>query len=262
MQSFKSGDEVIHFMDEGPRSGLTVIFVNSLGTDLRVWDSIIKELNQKYRTVRFDKRGHGLSTNIGNNISISILANDLKLLISKLEIKNILLVGLSIGGLIAIEFLKNGSTNVKGLVLSDTAAKIGSSDMWSERISRVKAGGIAAISDDILARWFSNHFLKNKIEELQLWRSMLTRTSTLGYLGCCKAIADCDLRNEAKSISIPTLLIVGDEDGSTPVNLVKDTANMIKKSKFKIIKGAGHLPCVEKPEIFTNELVKFLGKLD
>ena len=262
MQSFKSGDEVIHFMDEGPRSGLTVIFVNSLGTDLRVWDSIIKELNQKYRTVRFDKRGHGLSTNIGNNISISILANDLKLLISKLEIKNILLVGLSIGGLIALEFLKNSSTNVKGLVLSDTAAKIGSSDMWSERISRVKAGGIAAISDDILARWFSNHFLKNKIEELQLWRSMLTRTSTLGYLGCCKAIADCDLRNEAKSISIPTLLIVGDEDGSTPVNLVKDTANMIKNSEFKIIKGAGHLPCVEKPEIFTNELVKFLGKLD
>jgi 3-oxoadipate enol-lactonase len=262
VQSFKSGDEVIHFMDEGPRSGLTVIFVNSLGTDLRVWDSIIKELNQKYRTVRFDKRGHGLSTNIGNNISISILANDLKLLISKLEIKNILLVGLSIGGLIALEFLKNSSTNVKGLVLSDTAAKIGSSDMWSERISRVKAGGIAAISDDILARWFSNHFLKNKIEELQLWRSMLTRTSTLGYLGCCKAIADCDLRNEAKSISIPTLLIVGDEDGSTPVNMVKDTANMIKNSEFKIIKGAGHLPCVEKPEIFTNELVKFLGKLD
>ena len=262
MQSFKSGDEVIHFMDEGPRSGLTVIFVNSLGTDLRVWDSIIKELNQKYRTVRFDKRGHGVSTNIENNISISILANDLKLLISKLEIKNILLVGLSIGGLIALEFLKNSSTNVKGLVLSDTAAKIGSSDMWSDRINKVKAGGITAISDDILARWFSNHFLKNKIEELQLWRSMLTRTSTLGYLGCCKAIADCDLRNEAKSISIPTLLIVGDEDGSTPVNLVKDTANMIKNSKFKIIKGAGHLPCVEKPEIFTNELVKFLGKLD
>ena len=91
---------------------------------------------------------------------------------------------------------------------------------------------------------------------------MLTRTSTLGYLGCCKAIADCDLRNQAKSISIPTLLIVGDEDGSTPVNIVKDTANMIKNSKFEIIKGAGHLPCVEKPEVFTNELVKFLGKLD
>ncbi len=261
MQSFKSGDEIIHFSDEGPRSKIAFVFINSLGTDLRVWDYVIKELGQKYRTVRLDKRGHGLSSNFENNISISILANDLKLLVSKLELENIVLVGLSIGGLIALEFLKFSSSIVRGLILSDTAAKIGTSNMWSDRISRVKAGGIEAISDDILARWFSNDFLVNRNDELQLWRSMLTRTSTLGYLGCCKAIADCDLRNEAKSISVPTLLIVGEEDGSTPVNVVKDTANLIKNSEFKIIKGAGHLPCVEKPNIFSNELVKFLGKL-
>ena len=261
MQSFKSGDEIIHFSDEGPRSKIAFVFINSLGTDLRVWDYVIKELGQKYRTVRLDKRGHGLSSNFENNISISILANDLKLLVSKLELENIVLVGLSIGGLIALEFLKFSSSIVRGLILSDTAAKIGTSNMWSDRISRVKAGGIEAISDDILARWFSNDFLVNRNDELQLWRSMLTRTSTLGYLGCCKAIADCDLRNEAKSISVPTLLIVGEEDGSTPVNVVKDTANLIKNSEFKIIKGAGHLPCVEKPKIFSNELVKFLGKL-
>ncbi len=261
MQSFKSGDEIIHFCDEGPRSKIAFVFINSLGTDLRVWDYVIKELGQKYRTVRLDKRGHGLSSNFENNISISILANDLKLLVSKLELENIVLVGLSIGGLIALEFLKFSSSIVRGLILSDTAAKIGTSNMWSDRISRVKAGGIEAISDDILARWFSNDFLVNRNDELQLWRSMLTRTSTLGYLGCCKAIADCDLRNEAKSISVPTLLIVGEEDGSTPVNVVKDTANLIKNSELKIIKGAGHLPCVEKPNIFSNELVKFLGKL-
>jgi len=262
VQSFKSGDEIIHFSDEGPRSKIAFVFINSLGTDLRVWDYVIKELGQKYRTVRLDKRGHGLSSNFENNISISILANDLKLLVSKLELENIVLVGLSIGGLIALEFLKFSSSIVRGLILSDTAAKIGTSNMWSDRISRVKAGGIEAISDDILARWFSNDFLVNRNDELQLWRSMLTRTSTLGYLGCCKAIADCDLRNEAKSISVPTLLIVGEEDGSTPVNVVKDTANLIKNSEFKIIKGAGHLPCVEKPNIFSNELVKFLGKLN
>ena len=261
MQSFKSGDEIIHFSDEGPRSKIAFVFINSLGTDLRVWDYVIKELGQKYRTVRLDKRGHGLSTNFENNISISILANDLKLLISNLEIKNVVLVGLSIGGLIALEFLKSTSSIVTGLILSDTAAKIGTSNMWSDRIARVKRGGIESISDDILSRWFSNDFLVNRNEELQLWRSMLTRTSTLGYLGCCKAIADCDLRDEAKAISIPTLLIVGEEDGSTPVNVVKDTANLIKNSEFKIIEGAGHLPCVEKPKIFSNELLKFLGRL-
>ena len=159
MQSFKSGDEIIHFSDEGPRSKIAFVFINSLGTDLRVWDYVIKELGQKYRTVRLDKRGHGLSSNFKNNISISILANDLKLLVSKLELENIVLVGLSIGGLIALEFLKFSSSIVRGLILSDTAAKIGTSNMWSDRVSRVKAGGIEAISDDILSRWFSNDFL-------------------------------------------------------------------------------------------------------
>ncbi len=261
MQSFKSGDEVIHFRDDGPRSEMAFVFVNSLGTDLRVWDNVISELNQKYRTVRLDKRGHGLSTNFENNISIPILANDLKLLISSLKIKKIVLVGLSIGGLISLEFLKTCSSIVTGLVLSDTAAKIGTSNMWSDRISRVKRGGMDSISDDILARWFSNDFLMKRNDELQLWRSMLTRTSASGYIGCCEAIADCDLRDEAKKVKIPTMLIVGEEDGSTPVNVVKDTANLIQKSEFKIIEGAGHLPCVEKPKIFSNELLKFLGKL-
>ena len=158
MQSFKSGDEIIHFRDEGPRSEIAFVFVNSLGTDLRVWDNVIKELDQKYRTVRVDKRGHGLSTNFENNISISILANDLKLLISSLEIKNIVLVGLSIGGLIALEFLKSTSSIVTGLILSDTAAKIGTSNMWADRITRVKRGGIESISDDILS---SSMIMKN-----------------------------------------------------------------------------------------------------
>ena len=262
MQSFKSGTEIIHFRDEGPRNDFAIVFANSLGTDLRVWDELIKELNQEYRTVRFDKRGHGLSTNSEDSISIEALANDLKLLVSYLKIKKICLVGLSIGGLIALEFFKKNPLYLKGLVLSDTAAKIGTSDMWSERIRRIKSGGIEAISDDILARWFSNEFLKTKMGPLQLWRSMLTRTSLSGYLGCCEAISNCDLTEEAKTVNVPTLLIVGDEDGSTPVNLVKDTAKLIENSEFKIIKGAGHLPCVEKPRIFAEELVRFLEKLE
>ena len=262
MQSFKSGTEIIHFRDEGPRNDFAIVFANSLGTDLRVWDEVIKELNQEYRTVRFDKRGHGLSTNSEDSISIEALANDLKLLVFYLKIQKICLVGLSIGGLIALEFFKKNPLYLKGLVLSDTAAKIGTSDMWSERIRKIKSGGIEAISDDILARWFSNEFLKTKMEPLQLWRSMLTRTSLSGYLGCCEAISNCDLTEEAKTVNVPTLLIVGDEDGSTPVNIVKNTAKLIKNSEFKIIEGAGHLPCVEKPRIFTEELVRFLEKLE
>ena len=258
MQSLKSGLEVIHFLDKGPRDDFAIVFLNSLGTDFRVWDKLLDVLGARFRTVRVDKRGHGLSTNHKNAISIESLAKDVSVLVDSLAIKNICLVGLSIGGLIALEFIKQRPNLCNKLILSDTAPKIGSENMWAERIKRVQEGGIEAISDDILARWFSNDFLKNKTVELQMWRSMLTRTTKSGYIGCCDAISRCDLTEQAKLIDIPTLAIVGDEDGSTPVNLVKDAANLIDGSIFKVIKKAGHLPCVEQPNEVASIFLEFL----
>ena len=258
MQSLKSGSEVIHFQDKGPKDDFAIVFLNSLGTDFRVWDKLLDVLGDRFRTVRMDKRGHGLSTNHKNDISIESLAKDVSALVDSLTIKKICLVGLSIGGLIAFEFIKQRPDLCNKLILSDTAPKIGSENMWAERIKRVQEGGIEAISDDILARWFSNEFLKNKTVELQMWRSMLTRTTKSGYIGCCEAISRCDLTEQAKLIDIPTLVIVGDEDGSTPINLVKDAANLIDGSIFKVIKKAGHLPCVEQPNEVASIFLEFL----
>ncbi len=258
MQIFKSGLEVIHFDDRGPKEDFAIIFLNSLGTDFRVWDKLLHVLGDRFRTVRIDKRGHGLSTNYKNHISIESLAEDVSNLVDYLNLKNICLVGLSIGGLIALEFIKKRPNICNKLILCDTAPKIGSQDMWADRINRVKEGGIEAISDDILARWFSNSFLKDQSDELQIWRSMLTRTTISGYIGCCEAISECDLTEQAKIINMPTLVIVGEEDGSTPINLVKDAANLIKGSIFKVIKKAGHLPCVEQPSKVGSIFLQFL----
>jgi len=258
VQSLKSGLEVIHFLDKGPRDDFAIVFLNSLGTDFRVWDKLLDVLGDRFRTVRMDKRGHGLSTNYKDDISIESLAKDVSVLVDSLNLKNICVVGLSIGGLIALELIRQRPNLCNKLILSDTAPKIGSENMWAERIKRVQEGGIEAISDDILARWFSNEFLKNKTVELQMWRSMLTRTTKSGYIGCCGAISQCDLTEQAKLINIPTLVIVGDEDGSTPVNLVKDAANLIDGSIFKVIKKAGHLPCVEQPNEVASIFLEFL----
>ena len=258
MQSLKSGSEVIHFQDKGPKDDFAIVFLNSLGTDFRVWDKLLDVLGDRFRTVRMDKRGHGLSTNYKDDISIESLAKDVSVLVDSLNLKNICVVGLSIGGLIALELIRQRPNLCNKLILSDTAPKIGSENMWAERIKRVQEGGIEAISDDILARWFSNEFLKNKTVELQMWRSMLTRTTKSGYIGCCGAISQCDLTEQAKLINIPTLVIVGDEDGSTPVNLVKDAANLIDGSIFKVIKKAGHLPCVEQPNEVASIFLEFL----
>ena len=258
MQSLKSGSEVIHFDDRGPREDFAIVFLNSLGTDFRVWDRLLDVLGERFRTVRIDKRGHGLSTNYKNDISIESLAKDVSVLLDSLNLKNICVVGLSIGGLIALELIRQRPNICNRLILSDTAPKIGSKDMWTNRIKLVQDGGIEAISDDILARWFSSSFLKDNVDELQMWRSMLTRTTKAGYIGCCEAISRCDLTEQAKLINIPTLVIVGDEDGSTPINVVKDGANIIDGSIFKIIKKAGHLPCVEQPNEVASIFLQFL----
>ena len=179
-------------------------------------------------------------------------------LVDYLNLKNICLVGLSIGGLIALEFIKQRPNICNKLILCDTAPKIGSKDMWADRIKRVKEGGIEAISDDILSRWFSNSFLKDSADELQMWRSMLTRTTKSGYIGCCQAISHCDLTEQAKIINVPTLVMVGDEDGSTPINVVQNAADLIRGSIFKVIKKAGHLPCVEQPNEVGTIFLQFL----
>ena len=163
-----------------------------------------------------------------------------------------------IGGLIALEFIKQRPNICNKLILCDTAPKIGSKDMWTNRIKRVKEGGIEAISDDILARWFSTSFLKYSADELQMWRSMLTRTTKSGYIGCCEAISRCDLTEQAKMINVPTLVIVGEEDGSTPINVVQNCADLIRGSIFKVIKKAGHLPCVEQPNEVGSIFLQFL----
>ena len=258
MQSLKSGLENIHFDDRGPKDDFAIVFLNSLGTDFRVWDKLLYVLGERFRTVRIDKRGHGLSTNFKNDISIESLAKDVSNLVDYLNLKNICLVGLSIGGLIALELIKQRPNICNKLILCDTAPKIGSKEMWAERIKRVKEGGIEAISDDILARWFSTSFLKYSADELQMWRSMLTRTTKSGYIGCCEAISRCDLTEQAKIINMPTLVIVGEEDGSTPINLVQNAASLIRGSIFKVIKKAGHLPCVEQPNEVGSIFLQFL----
>ena len=142
------------------------------------------------------------------------------------------------------------------MVISNTAAKIGTTEMWNDRIATIRAGGIEALADTIMERWFSKEF--RATPELELWRNMLVRTPVDGYSGCSAAIAGTDFYTTTASLTLPTLAIAGSEDGSTPPDLVRETAELIKGSRFELIRGAGHLPCVEKPEEYAGHLTNFL----
>ena len=146
---------------------------------------------------------------------------------------------------------------VRGLVLMDTAHKIGTPEMWGERIDAIRAGGIASIADAILTRWFSPDFHAQRAAELAGWRNMLTRTPVEGYLGCCAAIRDADLTATARALAVPTLCMVGDLDGSTPPALVAELAGLVPGARLVTIAGAGHLPCVEQPEAVAQAMLAF-----
>ena len=246
----------LHYREDGDPQGPPVVFANSLGTDLRLWDSVVSLLPQKLRIIRFDKRGHGLSSCPPAPYSMGSLVTDAEALLDHLKIRDCVFVGLSIGGMMAQGLAVKRMDQVRAMVISNTAAKIGTTEMWNDRIATICAGGIEALADTIMERWFSKEF--RATPELELWRNMLVRTPVDGYSGCSAAIAGTDFYTTTASLTLPTLAIAGSEDGSTPPDLVRETAELIKGSRFELIRGAGHLPCVEKPEEYAGHLTNFL----
>ena len=253
------GDIHIHWREDGDPAGAPVVFANSLGTDLRLWDRVIPLLPAGLRLIRYDKRGHGLSACPPGPYAMGALVRDAERLLDALGVTDCVFVGLSIGGLIAQGLAVKRLDLVRGMVLSNTAAKIGTGEMWQARIDAIRAGGIEAVADATMDRWFSRAF--RQTPELKGWRAMLTRQPAEGYTGCCAAIAGTDFYTPTSGLTLPTLAIAGTEDGSTPPDLVRETAELIKGSRFHLIRGAGHLPCVEKPGDYAEMLTTFLKEI-
>jgi 3-oxoadipate enol-lactonase len=238
---------VLHVQDLGAADKPALVFANSLGTDLRIWDDVVARLADRFRIVLYDKRGHGLSETGETPYSIAELVGDLAALLDDLAIEGALVCGLSVGGLIAQGLAASRPELVSGLILSDTAHRIGTAELWNGRIAAIEKGGIASIAEAILERWFSKDLRDNDPVALAGWRAMLTRTPEAGYLGTCAAIRDADFTEAAKAITVPTLCLVGEEDGATPPALVRQLADLIPGARYEVIAGAGHLPCIERP---------------
>lgn len=246
----------VHYREDGDPDGAPVVFCNSLGTDFRLWDKVVARMPAGLRMVRYDKRGHGLSEAAPAPYKMGTLVSDAEALIDHLGIRDCFFVGLSIGGIIAQGLAAKRMDLVRAMVLSNTGAKIATQAIWQDRIDAVRAGGIEALADGTMERWFSKDF--RATDEIVAWRAMLTRQWDEGYIGCSQAIAGSDMIASTSKLRLPTLGIAGSEDGSTPPDLVRETVDLVPGSEFHLIRGAGHLPCVEKPDEYAEVLIKFL----
>lgn len=259
MQIAELGEIRVHFSDTGPREAPAVVFANSLGTDLRLWDKVLPLLPAGLRVIRYDKRGHGLTDAPAAPYRMGQLVGDAERLLDHLGVRGCVFVGLSVGGMIAQGLAVKRLDQVRAMVLSNTGAKIGTAELWQARIDGVRAGGIESLADAVMERWFSKAF--RATPELAAWRNMLVRQPAEGYVGCSAAISGSDFYATTAGLTLPTLAIAGSEDGATPPDLVRETGALVKGSSFHLIRGAGHLPCVENPVEYAGVLTRFLKEI-
>jgi 3-oxoadipate enol-lactonase len=253
-----AGNLTLYVRREGAETGTPLVFMNSLGTDHRIWDAVIPVLAADTPIVRYDKRGHGLSDCPPAPYSIRDHTYDLAGLLAALNINQAIVVGISVGGMIAMDFAAANPGQVTALVLCDTYPKIGTAEMWNDRINTLRARGMAALSSAILARWFAPNFQIQYPAVYRGYENMLLRTPVEGYTGTCEAIRDADLTGIIPTIQTPTLVLCGTMDVSTPPVMVRELANMMPNARYVEIADAGHLSCIESPAAVTAAIHTFL----
>lgn len=248
----------MHFRDRGPRDAPALVLANSLGTDLRMWEAVVDRLPH-LRCIGFDKRGHGLSALPAEPWTVEDLAGDALALMDHLGISKATMAGCSIGGMIAMAAGCAAPERFAGLVVSNSAAKVGTAESWAARVAAVTEQGLAGMAGPILERWFGSEFRAS--DAVLPWRRMLELGDLEGYLGTCGALACADLRGRVGGLSMPVLFLAGSADQSTPPAVVQETAAMIPGARVEMLEGSGHIPAIDNPDRVAALISAFMEGL-
>jgi len=243
---------------DGPASSPPLVLLHGLGMDLTIWDSLLPVL-PPLRLLRCDMRGHGGSDTPPGPYAMGALIRDAERLMDHFGLKDAVVLGHAVGGMIAQGLAVKRRDLVRALVLSNTAARIGSASQWQTRIDAVRAQGMSAIAPRTLDHWFGRN--PTGRPDLGPWRDRLLRQSPEGWIGVAAALKGADFYTTTATLRLPTLAIAGDRDGDTPPDLVRETADLVPGSRFVLLNGAGHLPFVEKPADYGATLTRFLKEI-
>lgn len=240
---------------DGPEDGPPLVLLHALGLNLSLWDGLVAHL-PRHRILRIDMRGHGASDMPPAPYAMGSLIRDTERAMDHTGMREAVVLGLSIGGLIAQGLAVKRLDLVRGLVLSNTAARIGHASQWQQRIETVRQGGLLALHDAMMERWLGRSWHSNPA--LPGLSQMFLSGSAEGWMGCAAAIAGTDFYETTATLRLPALFIAGGNDGSTPPDLVRETADLIPGHRFHLIRGAGHIPMAEKPGDYALALRDFL----
>ena len=252
----------LHYRVDGPAQAPVVMLCNSLSSNLSMWDAQVPALcDAGYRVVRYDARGHGASTVATGATSIADLADDALALLDHLELPRVHFCGLSLGGMTGQWLATHHASRLDSLALCATAAYMGPAELWDQRIAAVAAGGMAAVVDATIARWFTAASQRRIPDEVARIRDGILATPVAGYSACCAAIRDMDQRESIRAIRVPTAVLVGADDPSTPGSAATLLHERIAGSTLTVIPETQHFFNVENPAAFNAALLGFLRRV-
>jgi 3-oxoadipate enol-lactonase len=252
----------INYTFDGPANAPVVTLSNSLASNLSMWDPQISALATRYRVLRYDTRGHGQTGAPRGPYSLDEITEDMRALLQVLGIQKTHFVGLSMGGMIGQMLGIKHPQLLQSLVLCDTMSRVppDAKPLWEERIHTAETRGMDATVEPTIGRWFTAPFRESHPDVIEKVRTMIRTTPPQGYAGCCHAIAGLNLTERLPEITLPTLIIVGEDDPGTPVAASRVIQERIKGSELVILKSAAHLSNMEQPEAFNQALTPFLAK--
>ncbi|MCW2240238.1 3-oxoadipate enol-lactonase [Azospirillum canadense] len=259
MAFIAAGGITVHYDLAGPSDAPVILFANSIGTSFHIWDDMVPDLVKRYRVLRYDMRGHGLTDATPSAYSMDTLADDALSLLDALGIERAHVCGLSIGGMMAQRLAAKAPQRVLSLILCDTASVIGPPEVWDTRIAAIEERGMEAIASGVMARWFTQRFRTEQEGRVRGYVTMVARTTAEGYIGCSRAIRDADLTEDDRRIACPTLVIVGEHDVATPPAQAEQLAATIPGARLAVLPDAAHIPCVERPDAMNALILDFLG---
>lgn len=250
---------MLNYILEGPESAPVVLFSNSLGTSLAMWQPQRDALIAHYRILRYDVAGHGDSAPDEPPGSLAQLGEQVLSLLDTLAIERVHFCGISMGGLTGLWLARFHPGRLLSLTVANSAAKIGAADPWRQRAAQVRRSGMAAVSESAAARWFTPAFCQSAPARVQTLLKQLTACDPAGYAACCDALATADLRAELAGIRVPTLIIAGHDDAVTTVDDAKALVAGIPDAQFVIL-PASHLSSVEAWRAFNRAFRSFLDE--
>lgn len=262
MPSVKLADGVLNYRFDGPDDLPVLVLSNSLGTSLGMWDAQVPAFTDHFRVLRYDTRGHGGSSITPGSYSIEQLGHDVLAMVDSLGIDRFAFCGLSMGGLIGQWIGIHAGERLTRLVICNTGAKIGTDQVWNDRIETVLNGGERAMHnmrDASIARWFTPAFAKEQPAQVARITQMIAETSPQGYAANCAAVRDADFREQLERIKVPTLVVCGSRDPVTTPEHGRFIQAQIANAELLELEAA-HLSCVEAGDAFTQPVLDFLRR--